>query len=849
MSISEVKTCPRKAFLHTAVESGIIKAGILRGIMKEVLMGSPLTISEPELERKIQAAFAAKAGRLLPFEAEAEQARMNVLLWRYLEFEHNQKGSTILAENFTNKVMVMGKEQTISAHRLIDRGQGLECIRYLYKQPDVSYHSSKSPVEKDPDLLALQRAGEAEAAKLGITGKLVFGSFYYMKSRRDRARELDPQFESQLGANIVNHHFTSGEEANLAKELSGLKPDVAVCTGNEADCYNCSFNDLCHTEFVKRSLEEKKTVEEAPLDSIHMTPNQRQFVDFDSGECRVNAVAGSGKTTIVTLRTLRLIEEGCKPEEILMITFTDKACGEMQSRLRRYAGGATLKDLAIDTDKIVVRTFNSFGQELLDAHYSKLGFTQPPQLVDEIMKKDIIVGLLDKHRSLPMDYRNPFLDLPNACGAVIQVGRIIDSLKANHVETVVQAEAMLSRDLQPRAKELLEIYEAYNAKLVELNRIDYEDQLRLILKLKAFGVFEALPYRHIVVDEFQDSNGNQISLILEMAKAAKKLESIVVVGDELQAIYGFRDATPENLVNFSNFFPGMVDIPLEDNFRSQSPIIAMANRILSREARIAKVIKAHRTEEGVEPVLMDIEKPDAERELYVKQTRKLLRDGVKPRDIAVLCRTKSELIAVQKEMEDAGIPTILRVPEVVGDAPYVKAIIGLAAFLLDHNDSLGLAVYRKSLGEDPFDTAALKMDAEELARRYDGLDSESERISFFTGMIQDACEDYIAKAFAEDVMSKGFHTAAEVFRYCVKYRDYKVKETKSTAREDADAVNLITVHSAKGLEWPVVLLSLKKFRPASEEEHRLLYVAVTRAKEKLLITYNKKQQTLIALVS
>ena len=275
----------------------------------------------------------------------------------------------------------------------------------------------------------------------------------------------------------------------------------------------------------------------------------------------------------------------------------------------------------------------------------------------------------------------------------------------------------------------------------------------------------------------------------------------------------------------------------------------MANRILSREARIAKVIKAHRTEDGVAPVLMEIEKPDAERELYVKQTKKLLRDGVNPRDIAVLCRTKNELIAVQKEMEDAGIPTILRVPEVVGDAPYVKAIIGLASFLLNHDDTLSLALYRKSLGQDPFDMEALKKDAEELGKKYDELTSEGERITFFTGMIKDACEDYIAKAFAEDLMTKGFHTATEIFRYCAKYKEYKIKETKSTAREDADAVNLITVHSAKGLEWPVVLLSLKKFRPANEEEHRLLYVAVTRAKEKLLITYNKKQETLVALLN
>lgn len=848
MSIADIRSCPRKAYLRTKVNSGIIKAGILRSIMKDVLLSSPFSTGEAALRKRIRDAFDAKADRLLPFEAEAERERMEVLLWRYLEFERRQK-NTILAENFVNTVKVMGDDHSVSAHRLIDRGTALECIRYIYKQPEMSYRSRKSPVEKNPDLLALQRTGEVEAAKLGITGKQVFGSFYYLKSSLDTSRNLESTFESRLGSNIINHHFTPGEEAALAKELAGQRPDVALCTDDERECYDCVYNDLCHAEFIKRSLEETPVVEEKPLDSIHMTPSQRRFVEFESGECRVNAVAGSGKTTIVTLRTLRLIEEGCKPEQILMITFTDKACGEMRSRLHRYASGSTLKDLNIDTNKIVVRTFNSFGQELLDTHYAKLGFTEAPQLVDEILKKDIIVSLLDSHRSLPIDYRNPFLDLPNACGAVVQIGRIIDSLKANHVETADQVEEMVTMNLKPRAKELLEIYEAYNAKLVELNKIDYEDQLRLILKLKDFGVFTELPYHHIVVDEFQDSNGNQIALILEMAKAAKELESIVVVGDELQAIYGFRDATPENLVNFSNYFPGMVDIPLEDNFRSQSPIIEMANRILSREARISKVIKAHRKEDGVAPVLMDIEKPDAERELYVKQTKKLLRDGMKPRDIAVLCRTKTELIAVQKEMEDAGIPTILRVPEVIGDAPYVKAIIGLASFLLNHDDTLGLALYRKSLGGDPFDSDALQKDAEELGKKYDELSNEAERIALFTGMIQDACEDYIAKAFAEDIMSKGFHTASEIFRYCVKYKEYKIKETKSTAHEDADAVNLITVHSAKGLEWPVVLLSLKKFKPANEEEHRLLYVAVTRAKEKLLITYNKKQQTLVALVS
>ena len=246
MSIAELNTCPRKAFLHATVESGVIKASILRGIMKDVLLGSPFNISEKELRKKIQDAFTAKATRLLPFEAEAEEFRMNVLLWRYLQFEQHQTHN-VLVENFVNKVKVMGDDHSVSAHRLIDRGTAIECIRYLYKAPDVAYRSRKDPPEKNPDLLALQRTGEAEAAKLGITGKPVFGSFYYMKARQDTSRSMDPCFEARLGANIVNHHFTPGEEAALAKEYAGQKPDVTFYSDDERDCYDCIFNDLCHT--------------------------------------------------------------------------------------------------------------------------------------------------------------------------------------------------------------------------------------------------------------------------------------------------------------------------------------------------------------------------------------------------------------------------------------------------------------------------------------------------------------------------------------------------------------------------------------------------------------------------
>lgn len=533
----DAKKCPRKAFLSSKVPSGIIKAGILKKAAKTVLLDSPFNISETALKKKVDDAFAAMPGRMFGFEKESECARMKDLLWRYMEHEQRQRENNILSQDFCNKVKIMGEEHSVSAHRLIDRGSALECVRYIYKAPELTYGGQTAYTKPDvnPDLLALQRTGEAEAAKLKITGKPVFAAFYYMKGRNDRARQLAPLFESKRGDNTINIHFERKDEAAIAELYKGVKADAASPTCDEKTCYDCRYRDLCHTAFTKRKLEEIGTVEETPLDQIRMTKAQRKFVAFDSGQCRVNAVAGSGKTTVVVLRTLRLIEEGCDPSHILMITFTEKAKEEMKSRLRRYAKGAALKDVGIDADKIVVETFNSFGQRLLEAHYAKLGFTDVPGLVDEIAKKDIIAALMETHRTLPMDYNNPFLDLPNAVGAVVQMGKIIDTFKANHVEAAAQAEPLLSKDLKPHTAELLDIYLQYNAELVKKNMIDYEDQLRLNLKLKPYGVFEALPYRHIIVDEFQDSNSNQIGLILEMARVDKALESIVVVGDELQA--------------------------------------------------------------------------------------------------------------------------------------------------------------------------------------------------------------------------------------------------------------------------------------------------------------------------
>lgn len=418
-------------------------------------------------------------------------------------------------------------------------------------------------------------------------------------------------------------------------------------------------------------------------------------------------------------------------------------------------------------------------------------------------------------------------------------------MKSRHVETVSDVELAINET--DRAADYLEIYNEYNRKLKEQNLIDYEDQLRLLLILANNGIFEKLPYKHIVIDEFQDSNPNQIAIILEMKKRNKNIRSLAVVGDELQSIYGFRNATPKNLIDFGNYFPNMVDIDLTSNFRSQKPIIDVANNIIRKTSRLGKEIRAFKNSTNVKPAILEIKDEGQEEDLYTRQVVKLIRNGTKPQDIAILCRTRAELLKIQASLEKAGIPTILKVPEVIANTPYVKAIIALASFIKDPNDYVSLALFAKSLGQDPFDKNSLEDSAKAITKAFD-IPEEIGKINAFMEFTEDATEDYIAKSFIEQLKGMKFTTLDQYLDYCIKYRDYGVRDSKSTRQEETDRVTLITTHSSKGLEWDTVLLSLKKF-PIDEESQRLFYVGVTRAKERLLVTYTQSQQLLADLLT
>lgn len=848
------KECPKKAYAQP-LSMGVNKTATLRSNVNEILgqvfsMSGPLLrqgMTKAKIDQIIDTVFATNSTRMYAFEAEAEAQRLHLLINRMIDYLRPLP-YTVVDGWFEETLMFLGEKHQKTVHMLWDCGDHFKAVQFKYKEPEFRYaaRTELSKPENSYDLYALQAAGEVHLQKKGMFTKPVFGAIYYLKSIKDKNGVFSPYFEDNPSYNIIDLHFDARGLAKLEKFYKGSLPDRNGTPCKDGLCRECYMNEICHLEFTPRKLMEQPEKQRKVINDIQLTTAQEQFVNFNNGICRCIACAGTGKTTIITLRTLALIEEGCSPEEILMITFTDKAANEMKDRLRQYAEGSALNQINLPVDKVVVETFNSWGQHVLEAYYQELGFTSPPTVVDDVLKKDIILDILDYHRGLPLDYRNPFLRMKNAVGAVTTIVKIMDTLKANHVATVHECERWLNPELKPFAAEILDMYNEYNAKLVANNSIDYEDQLRLILELQSKGALQNLPYRHIVIDEFQDSNPNQIDLILSIMKQNAGVQSLAVVGDEMQAIYGFRNATPDNIINFDKYFKHVTDICLEDNFRSETPIIARANAILRKESAVNKQIKCWKKSPGLAPVVMTFSKPADEIDLYVRQVDKLLKDGVRASDIAILARTRNELIKIQEAFSEAKIPTILKVPEIVGDSPYVKAIIALAHFLRDPQDLLDLALYAKSVGTDPMDLKAVEQLGVDIVTAMSTM-TEAEKILAFFDLTKTHTEDYIADSFMEELREHQFHTLYQLCEYCAKYRKYEIKESHSTSREETEAVTLITVHSAKGLEWDTVLLSIKKFY-TDAEERRLLYVAITRAKHRLLVTADPQQDLLLDLL-
>lgn len=597
------------------------------------------------------------------------------------------------------------------------------------------------------------------------------------------------------------------------------------------------------------------------LDLTSLNDLQKEAVLHKEGPCLVIAGAGSGKTKVLTTRIANLITEGVPSYHILAITFTNKAAKEMKERLEKI----------VPSNDAFVGTFHSFGLRIIRENALKLGMTRNFTILDS----DDVTSLVKKIM------KEKGYDIKQVAPSYIR-NRI--SFIKNEMLTDSEIEKFFQSDMEKIA---YEIYKEYNLKLKKNNSVDFDDLLRLPVLLfqsdKETLEHYQDKFQYILIDEYQDTNEVQYKLVKLLAKKHKNL---FVVGDPDQSIYQFRGANYKNILNFEKDYKDTKVVALVDNYRSTKMILDAANSVIkNNKERKEKELRSHHGD-GVKIKYMRASDEKQEANLAIGEIRKLLENGYKKQDIAIFYRTNAQSRAIEEQFIKANIPY-----KVVGSYYFyarkeIKDLICYLRLLQNKDDDISLRrvinVPKRKIGNASVDKlekiATIEgismFDAIEGGKELEfknlilELQKEKENLSLTelidvvlekSGMRQELEQDpsleselrldnlmefkSITATFEENTGSVDLGDFLEEISLIADISEHKTSE---------DVVTLMTLHSAKGLEFPVVFLAgmedgifphQNSFleQDGIEEERRLCYVGITRAKEKLYLLNAKSR--------
>ncbi len=600
---------------------------------------------------------------------------------------------------------------------------------------------------------------------------------------------------------------------------------------------------------------------------------QREAVCHPGGPLLVLAGAGSGKTRVLTLRIAWLVEEaGLRPWEILALTFTNKAAREMKERVGRYLGP--------DGRDCWVSTFHSTCLRILRREINLLdGFSGDFVIYDDRDSKELVKRLL-KENKVPTTVN------PRAISSAIDRAKN-DGLSPEELATERRP------DLDARVPE---IYRQYQRRLQEANAVDFGDLIGHTIRL-----FDASPslleryrhkFNHVLVDEYQDTNHSQYRLLTQLADHGPR--NICVVGDEDQSIYSFRGADIRNILDFERDFPGAKVVRLERNYRSTRAILTAATAVVEQnEQRKGKTLWTDKP--GGDPITLHTGFDDREEaRIAVQLVRREMAAGRRPRDIAVFYRTNGQSRLLEEEFLAARLPFVLVGGQRFYERKEVKDALAWLKFLHNTRDDVSLlriintpprgigaktveAVTSRGraseasawqglveLVDDPStpgrQTKPLRafrdlIDALQVARAGRSLPELVEAVLERSGMADQLRQDGSFEAegrlsnLQELVNSTADYAGHPPGQGLVEFLDRvalvaDVDSLKEVEEGDDGRITLMTVHSSKGLEFPVVLVigmdeglfphaRASTFQSELEEERRLAYVAITRAQSRL----------------
>lgn len=591
-----------------------------------------------------------------------------------------------------------------------------------------------------------------------------------------------------------------------------------------------------------------------------LNSSQLEAVETRDGAILVIAGAGTGKTKTLTFRTARLIEDGINPENILLLTFTKKAAKEMLTRA----------SLILDErcDKVAGGTFHSFANLILRKYSKLLGLKNNFTIMDTTDAQDVIQHITNKlfpKKDKRFPKKNTILEIySKSVNKEIPVKEIIEKDYYNFTEIT---------------DKIIDIHKAYVSYKRENSILDYDD---LLLYLKFLlndneNIRKNLSnqYKYIMVDEYQDTNTLQADIIKLLAS---EHNNVMAVGDDSQSIYAFRGANYKNILEFSDIFPNTKIIKLEENYRSSQNILNLTNAIISKATTGYKKELYSKIENYRKPAVIKAINSQMEAEFVCQKVLELLDEDIELGDICVLVRNARMSYNLEIELSKYNIPYQKFGGPKFMEAAHIKDIIAHLRVILNPDDTISLnriLLLLKGIGARATEEIIPVMQAKKYEQKLLPAKYSSSLAPLFKLLTNNDESNWTLQELVDEVIKyykpilkdkyddwQKREKDLEHFQYLsTQYKkldgflsDLALEPPEASVEGmykrniKDDCLTISTIHSAKGLEWNSVFIigavdgrfpSAYSFNSTEEmeEELRLMYVATTRAKSDLFISY------------
>ncbi|MBX2841489.1 MAG: exodeoxyribonuclease V subunit gamma [Flammeovirgaceae bacterium] len=612
------------------------------------------------------------------------------------------------------------------------------------------------------------------------------------------------------------------------------------------------------------------------LDSLNHP--QKEAVLHTEGPLMIIAGAGSGKTRVLTYRIAYLINQGVEPFQILSLTFTNKAAREMRERIEAVVGN--------EARNLWMGTFHSIFAKILRFEAEKIGFQSNFTIYDTDDSKSLL-------RSIIKDKK-----LDDKVYKVNAVLSRISSAKNNLIswQAYMNNPELVLEDDASRRPKIGEIYKTYRERCFKANAMDFDDLLfntNVLFRdhLDVLNKYQR-KFKYVLIDEFQDTNISQYSIT---RKLSASYQNIAVVGDDAQSIYAFRGANIQNILNFERDYPDLMTIKLEQNYRSSKNIVNAANSVIKNNTKQLEKIVWTDNEEGSKIELIKAVSDGEEGRLIANSVfQEKMNSGLANKDFAILYRTNSQSRSIEEALRGMNIKY-----KIVGGLSFyqrreIKDLIAYLRFTINPSDEEAfkriINYPKRGIGSTSVDKIVVKSVENQVpiwevvshSKKYFGSGRLVTSLEAFTVLIksfmlavtnkdaftaatQIAKNSGILRELYDDKTIEGrvrYENLQELLNSIKAYVDNPEIEdkkleaflqevalyTSAEDKSDEDTVTLMTIHMSKGLEFEYVYIVgieedlfpsqlMLSSRADLEEERRLFYVAITRAKKKLYLSY------------